>query len=350
MVEYMKFYNKTVEQIMKDINLSENGLSNDEVLEIRKKQGFNELKEEKKDSLLIILLKQFKDFLVVILLGAAVISGFLGKIESTLVILFVVVLNAALGTIQQLKAEQSLNSLKKLSSPTAKVKRNGETSTIESREIVAGDLLFLDAGDYVSADGRIVYSYGLHVNESSLTGESDTVLKSSDALEGDDIPLGDQVNMVFSGSFVTNGRGMVIVTSTGMNTEIGKIAELLVNASEKKTPLQINLDKFGKKLAIGILIITLFILALDIFRGKPLVEAFLFSVSLAVAAIPEALSSIVTIVLSFGTQKMAKENAIIRKLHAVEVLGGVSVICSDKTGTLTQNKMTVKKFMWMEKY
>lgn len=295
----MKFYNKTAKQIMRDINLSENGLSNNEVLEARKKRGFNELNEEKKDSLFVIFLKQFKDFLVGILLGAAVISGFLGKIESFLVILLVVVLNAVLGTVQQLKAEQSLNSLKKLSAPMAKVMRNGETSFIESREIVVGDLLYLDAGDYVSADGRIVYSHGLHVNESSLTGESDTVLKSSDALEGDGIPLGDQVNMVFSGSFVTNGRGMVIVTGTGMNTEIGKIADLLIHAKEKKTPLQKNLDQFGKKLAIGILLVIALVMALDLFRGKPLLDSFMFSVSLAVAAIPEALSSIVTIVLSF---------------------------------------------------
>lgn len=338
-----KSYNKTTEQIMRDMNLTENGLTDFHVQESRGKYGYNELHEEKKDSWLKIFLEQFKDLLVVILLVAAAISGFLGKIESTLVILLVVVLNAVLGTVQQLKAEQSLNSLKKLSSPTAKVMRDGKKVVIDSREIVVGDLLFLDAGDYVSADGRIADSHGLYVNESSLTGESETVLKISEALDGNEIDLGDQINMVFSGSFVTNGRAEVIVTGIGMKTEIGKIADLLVHAKEKKTPLQKNLDQFGQKLAIGVLIITGIIMALDLFRGKPLIDAFMFSVSLAVAAIPEALSSIVTIVLSFGTQKMAKENAIIRKLHAVEVLGGVSVICSDKTGTLTQNKMTVKK-------
>lgn len=338
-----KSYNKTTEQIMRDMNLTENGLTDFHVQESRGKYGYNELHEEKKDSWLKIFLEQFKDLLVVILLVAAAISGFLGKIESTLVILLVVVLNAVLGTVQQLKAEQSLNSLKKLSSPTAKVMRDGKKIVIDSREIVVGDLLFLDAGDYVSADGRIADSHGLYVNESSLTGESETVLKISEALDGNEIDLGDQINMVFSGSFVTNGRAEVIVTGIGMKTEIGKIADLLVHAKEKKTPLQKNLDQFGQKLAIGVLIITGIIMALDLFRGKPLIDAFMFSVSLAVAAIPEALSSIVTIVLSFGTQKMAKENAIIRKLHAVEVLGGVSVICSDKTGTLTQNKMTVKK-------
>ena len=255
--------------------------------------------------------------------------------------MIVIILNAILGTVQHVKAEQSLDNLKALTSPIAKVMRNNRIVEIPSEEIVVGDILF-EAGDYISADGRLIESYNLQINESSLTGESLSVAKNTELIHDDQIGVADKKNMVHTGSFVTNGRGMAIVTAIGMETEIGKIANLLDTAKEKKTPLQISLDQFGEKLALGITMICVAIFAIDLIRGRELVESFMFAVSLAVAAIPEALSSIVTIVLAFGTQKMAKENAIIRKLYAVESLGSVSVICSDKTGTLTENKMTAQ--------
>ncbi|MVX66060.1 HAD-IC family P-type ATPase [Clostridium chromiireducens] len=338
-----EFYKKSPEESLEVLGTTSKGLNEEEIKKRREQYGFNELEEAARKSPLKVFFDQFKDFLVIILLGAAIISAFLGKLESTLVILVVVIINAILGTVQHLKAEQSLKSLKALSSPTAKVLRNGQKLEIPSRELLAGDILYLDAGDYVSADGRILESFSLQVNESSLTGESESVLKFVEVIDKDDVAIGDRKNMVFSGSFITYGRGVILVTDIGMNTEIGKIANLLESAKEKKTPLQVSLDNFGKKLAVVILIISAIIFGLDIFRGRNIVDSFMFAVSLAVAAIPEALSSIVTIVLAFGTQKMAKKNAIVRKLHAVESLGSISVICSDKTGTLTQNKMTVQK-------
>ncbi|QAA35386.1 calcium-translocating P-type ATPase, PMCA-type [Clostridium manihotivorum] len=337
------FYNKSVEDTMKLLEVKEGGLKDSELDKRREKYGFNELEEGKKKSVLAVFLSQFQDFLVIILLVAAIVSAFLGKLESAIVILVVVIINAILGTVQHIKAERSLSSLKALSSPIAKVLRNGNRIEIPSREVVVGDIIYLDAGDYISADGRIIENYSLQVNESSLTGESESVLKNTEKINGEDVAIGDRKNMVFSGSFVTYGRAVVLVTDIGMNTEIGKIANLLQNAKEKKTPLQVNLDNFGKKLAIVILVISAVILVLNVVRGTSIIDAFMFAVSLAVAAIPEALSSIVTIVLALGTQKMAKENAIMRRLHAVESLGSISVICSDKTGTLTQNKMTVQQ-------
>ncbi|GEA30684.1 cation-translocating P-type ATPase [Clostridium diolis] len=337
------YYEKTPEESLEMLGVTRNGLNDEEITKRREKYGFNELEEAARKSPFQVFLEQFKDFLVIILLGAAIISAFLGKLESTIVIMVVVIINSILGTIQHIKAEQSLKGLKALSSPVAKVFRNGQKIEIPSRELLVGDSLYLDAGDYVSADGRILESFSLQVNESSLTGESESVLKFIDVINKDDVSIGDRKNMVFSGSFVTYGRGVVLVTSIGMNTEIGKIANLLESAKEKKTPLQVGLDNFGKKLAFVILIISAIIFGLDIFRGRNIIDSFMFAVSLAVAAIPEALSSIVTIVLALGTQKMAKKNAIVRKLHAVESLGSISVICSDKTGTLTQNKMTVQK-------
>ncbi|MBU3112632.1 cation-translocating P-type ATPase [Clostridium lacusfryxellense] len=343
------FYKQTSEEVMSFLGVNGKGLNDIEIKERREEQGFNELTEGARKSHIQIFLEQFKDFLVLILLAAAVISAFLGKFESTLVILVVVIINAILGTVQHIKAEQSLKSLKDLSSPTAKVLRNGQKLEIASKELLVGDILYLDAGDSVGADGRIIENYSLQINESSLTGESESVLKITDLVNGENVAIGDRKNMVFSGSFVTYGRAVILVTSIGMKTEIGKIANLLESTKEKKTPLQVNLDNFGKKLAFVIIVISALILALNIFRGYAIIDSFMFAVSLAVAAIPEALSSIVTIVLAIGTQKMSRENAVVRKLHAVESLGSISVICSDKTGTLTQNKMTVQKVYVDEK-
>ncbi len=290
-----------------------------------------------------IFAEQFADFLVIILILAAIVSAILGDVESTVVILAVITMNAILGTVQTVKASASLDSLKRMSAPTAKVLRDGKVLQIPGREVTVGDVVSLEAGDSVCADGRLLECASLKCAESALTGESLPVEKDLSEIAGD-VPLGDRRNMVFSGSFVTYGRAKFLVTAIGMDTEMGKIASLLKNTEEKKTPLQVSLDQFGKKLSIGILVICAVLFCVSVFlRQENLMNAFLFAVALAVAAIPEALSSIVTIVLSFGTQKMARENAIIRKLQAVEGLGSVSVICSDKTGTLTQNKMTVKK-------
>lgn len=314
----------------------------------QEKYGFNELVEEKKKSVLHIFLEQFKDFLVIILIIAAVVSGFLGDAESAAVILIVITINAILGTVQTVKAEQSLNSLKQLSAPEAKVIRDGQTVQIPAREVTVGDEVIVEAGDCVPADGKLLSLASLKVDESALTGESLPAEKSMDEVpEG--AALGNQTDRVFSGSFVTYGRGVYEVTAIGMETEVGRIAKLLKTTSKKRTPLQVNLDEFGKKLSITILVFCGILFGINVLRGGDMGDAFLFAVALAVAAIPEALSSIVTIVLSFGTQKMAREHAIIRKLQAVEGLGSVSVICSDKTGTLTQNKMTVEDYYVDEK-
>lgn len=336
-----QYYQMETDEVKKQVNGSLEPLTDAEIRAHQEKYGPNELQEEKKKSVAMIFLEQYKDFLVIILIVSAIISGFMGDMESAIVILIVITINAILGTVQTIKAEKSLNSLKKLSGPEAKVLRNGAVTHIPSREVTVGDIVFLEAGDLVPADGRIIDQASLKIDESALTGESIPVEKSTDVIEGE-TSLGDRVNMAYSGSFVTYGRGTVFVTGTGMETEVGKIASLLKTTSEKKTPLQVNLDQFGQKLSIIILIFCAFLMVINIVRGGSFGDAFLFAVALAVAAIPEALSSIVTIVLSFGTQKMAKEHAIIRKLQAVEGLGSVSVICSDKTGTLTQNKMTVE--------
>ncbi|MEY8283394.1 cation-translocating P-type ATPase [Lachnospiraceae bacterium 50-23] len=309
----------------------------------QQKYGYNELLEGKKKSIPQIFLEQFRDFLVIILIFAAIISGFLGDAESAAVIFVVIIINAVLGTVQTVKAEQSLSSLKQLSAPEAKVVRDGMMIQIPSREVTIGDEVVVEAGDCIPADGKLLSVASLKVDESALTGESLSVEKSLEDVP-EDAALGDRTNRVFSGSFATYGRASFEVTEIGMGTEVGKIAGLLKSTSEKRTPLQISLDDFGRKLSIIILVFCGILFGLNVIRGGSVIDAFLFAVALAVAAIPEALSSIVTIVLSFGTQKMAKEHAIIRKLQAVEGLGSVSVICSDKTGTLTQNKMTVEDY------
>ena len=338
-----EYYQLPGREVLKQLNGSEEPLTSQQVREHQEKYGRNELAEGKKETILHIFLGQYKDFLVMILIAAAIVSGLLRDVESAVVILVVITINAVLGTMQTVKAEQSLDSLKKLSAPEAKVMRDGNLVQIPSAEVTVGDIVYLDAGDYIPADGRILECASLKTDESALTGESLGVEKSTEPVKGE-VSLGDRTNMVYSGCFATYGRASFAVTAIGMETEVGKIAGLLNQASQKQTPLQISLDQFGKKLSILILIFCGILFGIQVMRGGDAGDAFLFAVALAVAAIPEALSSIVTIVLSFGTQKMAKEHAIIRKLQAVEGLGSVSVICSDKTGTLTQNRMTVEDY------
>ena len=302
MVSVKAYYNETVETVRRDLNGEQDFLTNEEVKRRQEKFGFNELAEGKKKNGLQIFLEQYKDFLVLILIVSAVVSLFLGETESAAVILVVITMNAILGTVQTIKAENSLESLKQLAAPEAKVVRNGKVVQIPGREITVGDIVHLEAGDYIPADGRVLESASLKTDESALTGESLGVDKISDPLEGK-LALGDQKNMVFSGSYVTYGRGVFLVTDIGMNTEVGKIASLLKNTSEKKTPLQVNLDQFGKKLSMMILLLCGALFVLQVLKG-----------------------------------------AIIRKLQSVEGLGSVSVICSDKTGTLTQNRMTIEHY------
>lgn len=349
MLQMSERYRQKPEELYSEFNSSENGLTSQQAEKNSEKYGKNQISEGKKKSALVIFLEQFKDFLVIILIIAAIISACMGDVESMVVILVVITMNAILGTVQTLKAEKSLSNLKKLSSPNAKVMRNGEAVIIPSEEVTVGDVVLIEAGDQIPADGRLIECASVQVNESALTGESVNIDKSLEIIDRE-CALGDRINMVFSGSFVTYGRGKFIVTDIGMNTEVGKIASLIQNAEERKTPLQHSLDTFGKKLSIAILIICALVFGLSLIQADEInsgevMNSLMFAIALAVAAIPEALSSIVTIVLSFGTQKMSRENAIIRKLQAVEGLGSVSVICSDKTGTLTQNKMTVRKIV-----
>lgn len=346
----MNYFNKDKDLVLREVQSSTHGLTASDAAARLEKYGENKLSEKKKKSPFIVFLEQFKDLLVIILMIAAIISGVTGEWAGMGVIIAVIILNAILGTVQYLKAEKSLSALKKLSAPSAKVLRDGVVVSIPSEQVTIGDIVVLEAGDLIVADGRIIENYSLQVNESSLTGESTAVDKTDQTLTEENIALGDQINMVFSGSLVTYGRAIMVVTAVGMETEIGKIAKLMNDTGEKLTPLQKSLNKFSQMLAIIIMVICVVVFGLTLWRSydpnnvlKAVLNSFTFAIALAVAAIPEALGSIVTIVQAVGTSKMAKENAIIKDLSAVETLGAVSVICSDKTGTLTQNKMTTQE-------
>ncbi len=339
-----QWFKKTKQELEEDLMVNvEQGLSEMDVVRKTAECGTNILTEQKRIGLFGMFINQFKDFMVIILMIASILSGMLGEKTDTIVIMIVVVFNAILGVIQESKAEKSLDALKKLSSPMAKVIRDGILIKIKSEDLVPGDVMVLETGDFVPADGVLFENASLMIEESALTGESVPVEKNINIPKGDEIPLGDRLNYVFTSSLVTKGRGKAIVTETGMNTEIGKIAGMLQNQEEGKTPLQRKLDDLGKTLGIGALAVCGVIFIIGYLQGRELIQMFMTSVSLAVAAIPEGLPAIVTIVLSIGVQKMIRNNAIVRKLPAVETLGTASVICSDKTGTLTQNKMTVKK-------
>lgn len=349
----IKYYMMDSDQVLVDLEVGHDGLSQVEAGARLDKYGKNELKEKESNPTWKIFLESFKDPMVIVLIGAALIQIVTGSMMESLIIFLVLILNAILGTVQTKKAESSINSLKQLSVPSAKVVRNGEKITISSKEVAPGDIVLLEAGDYVPADGRLLEAESLKIVEGMLTGESEPANKSVDRIE-EDCSVGDRVNMVYSTSMVVNGRARFVCTSTGMDTEIGKIADMLDNTEVKQTPLQSNIEKFSKKLGIAILSICIFIFVLQVMRAMThpnsgdikmvILNSFIFAVAIAVAAIPEALSSIVTIVLSVGTNTMSKKNSIIRKLPAVETLGSTSVICTDKTGTLTMNKMTALEY------
>lgn len=337
----MSIYNQNPEDVLKILDSSLEGLSHEEVKKRQDQYGLNLMNQSKPKSPFIIFLEQYKDLLVIVLIFAALISAISGEYVSTAVILVVITINAILGTVQTLKARKSLESLQKLSTPHVKVLRGGQVEEISSDQLTIGDIVCVEAGDVIEGDGRILEAANLQINESALTGESLPQEKSVAALQGEK-PLADQTNMVFSSGLVTNGTGKYVVNAIAMDTQIGHIATMIENASERKTPLQKSLDEFSVKLTISICVICAIILCINVvFAHEDLLDALLIAVALAVAAIPEALGSIVTIVLSISTQKMVKENAIIKQLNAVESLGCVSIICSDKTGTLTQNKMKV---------
>ena len=344
-----QWFNKTVEDVEKELGTNiTNGLSSSKVAEHKERYGFNELQEGKKETLLQKFIAQFKDFSIIVLIVAAIVSGIVGIAEGegitdTIIIMIVVLLNAIIGVAQEAKAEKSLEALKKLSEHAAKVVRDGKEQVIPARELVPGDIVIIETGDYISADLRIIEAVNLKSQESSLTGESVPVEKEISAIEATEVGVGDRINMLFSSSLITYGRGKAIVVETGMNTEVGKIAGMLNETEKQETPLQRRLNKLGKILGIAALAICAVIFFIGILQGKGLIDMFMTAVSLAVAVIPEGLVAVSTIVLAIGVQKMVKKNAIVKKLPAVETLGSSTVICSDKTGTLTQNKMTVEK-------
>ncbi|WP_375105201.1 cation-translocating P-type ATPase [Paenibacillus sp. RS8] len=353
----MEYYRKNVTDSLQEVQSTTNGLTSAEVSKRLERDGYNELKGKKKDPLWKLFLENFKDPMVVVLLIAAIVQIVMGQVMESLIIFLVLILNAVISVIQTRKAESSLDALQQMSAPEAKVLRDGALKTVPARELVRGDIVLLEAGDFVPADGRIIESGSLKINEGMLTGESEAVEKHTDTIAKES-PLGDRRNMAFSGSLVVYGRGTLVVTGTALTTEIGKIAELIESAEAKQTPLQRKLETFSKQLGVAIIVLSVLIFAIQAGRvwlsndtvdtTEAILNALMFAVAVAVAAIPEALSSIVTIVLSVGTNKMAKQHAIIRKLPAVEALGSTSVICTDKTGTLTQNKMTVVDYFLPE--
>ena len=351
------WFNKTVDETVNELKTNEeSGLTTEEVNTRKEKYGLNELAKKKKKSTFVKFLEQFKDFMIIVLIISAVISGIVGVkqeglsgMTDTIIILVVIIANAIIGVLQENKAEKSLEALQKLSSHVAKVMRNGKLLTIPSRELVPGDVVILETGDYVPADLRIIEAVNLKAQESALTGESVPVEKMSTRIEDEKVGIGDRINMLFASSLITYGRGKAIVVETGMNTEVGKIANIINSAEEGETPLQAKLNKLGKTLGIVALIICFVIFGIGLLYGKDVIEMFLTAVSLAVAAIPEGLPAVSTIVLAIGVQRMVKKNAIVKKLPAVETLGSATVICSDKTGTLTQNKMTVEKIYYDNK-
>lgn len=339
-------FNEDVDAVVEKVGSDkEHGLSEEQVEKARAKYGYNELAEAKKDSLLVRFINQFKDAMIIMLIIAAAVSFAVDPSEwmDSLIIMVVVIFNAIIGMTQESKAEESLEALKQMSAPMARVLRNNRKINIPGREVVVGDIVYLEAGDFVSADVRILEAYNLSVDESALTGESTPVRKSVDTIEGDNVALGDRVNMAFSSSLVTYGRGVAVVVGVGMDTEVGKIADMLVTTEIEPTPLQVRLGQVGKMVSIFCLVVVAAVFALEIISTQDVIEAFKTAVALAVAAIPEGLPTVVTVVLSIGVTNMARHNAIIRRLPAVETLGNASIVCSDKTGTLTQNKMTVTK-------
>ena len=343
------WFNKTSEEVEKELKTNiKTGLSDNEIKERQEKYGLNELEQGKKKSLFVKFLEQFKDFMIIVLIIAAIISGAIGiaqneGIADTVIIMIVVVANAIIGVAQESKAEKSLEALQKLSGHEAKVIRDGSIKSLPSKYLVPGDIVVLETGDYIPADLRIFEAINFKVQESSLTGESVPVEKEASRIDKEEVALGDRTNMLYSSSLVTYGRGKGIVVETGMNTEVGKIAGMLSNTEEQETPLQKKLNSLGKTLGFGALAICLVIFLIGIIEGREVISMFMTAVSLAVAAIPEGLAAVSTIVLAIGVQKMVKRNAIVKRLPAVETLGSSTVICSDKTGTLTQNKMTVQK-------
>lgn len=349
------WYDKTQKEILEVLDTHEQkGLTNEQVKAKQEQYGFNELKAEKKKSVLVKFLEQFKDFMIIVLIIAAIISGVVGYIEGegitdSIIILIVVIVNAIIGVAQENKAEKSLEALQKLSSHVAKVLRNGTVEVVASKELVPGDIVLLDTGDYVPADIRLIEAVNLKSQEASLTGESVPVDKNTNVIEQSKVGIGDRTNMVFSSSLITYGRGKGIVVETGMNTEVGKIAGIITNTVKTETPLQNKLNKLGKTLGIAALAICAIIFVIGLLYGKNWIDMFMTAVSLAVAAIPEGLAAVSTIVLAIGVQRMVKKHAIVKKLPAVETLGSSTVICSDKTGTLTQNKMTVKRLFYNNK-